>query len=697
MRFTPFIFALVSIAVMVQECTAVGALYVRPLNSQQTYTVMSIKTHDAVVKIQDQVAETHVDQTFYNDMSARVESTFIFPLPEGAVITELIYWFNGRKYSASLREREEAQKAYNDKIRQYIDPALLQYFGENVFKLNIAPIEPYSLVRFEITYAELLPYEFGNINYRYYLNTTGLSPKPLERVSISVDATTTKTFTTFFSPSHGNSTAAQAVQIAPDHYTFNFGDENFVPGHDLLLSFDTRRPGVDMNVLTYVPTPADSFGVDKFYALWITPPDTVITENIPPRDIVFTADISSSMEGKRILRLKEALAVFLDELTPNDRFDLVVFSTSVLRFREDLVPATPENIADARKFVSKLGALGLTNIDAALRHSLDMTFDTTKENILIFMTDGSPTAGDTGIASIVANTSALNTSGVRIYPFGIGDGLSRTLLDDLGKRNNGYSTYISADDSIATAIANYFRRLSFTAYTDLELDFDGLQIYDQYARVLPNLQWGSQVLQFGRYINAGTFPVQLSGMNGTKPFVMTTPVSFGDIKGGNRAVARLWASRKIDFLLNEITLYGEKKELVDAVIDLSIRFGILTPYTAFYVDPTEENPVPTGTEDEILVAKRTTLMQNEPNPFVDRTTIGFSIPPGAGRERVRITVYDQTGRMVALLFDAEVSTGNYSATWDGTDISGTRLPAGAYLYTLESGSTRLSRTLILLQ
>src|SRR5687767_12196315 len=163
---TVFILALFLVP---QLCSATGALFVRPLNSQATFTTMSIRTYDADVAIQDQIAVTHVDQTFYNASDARVEATYIFPLPDGAVITELIYWFNGKRYVANLRERKEAQQQYNDKVRRLIDPALLQELGDNIFKLNIAPIDPRSEVRFEITYAELLPYDFGFVDYRFPL------------------------------------------------------------------------------------------------------------------------------------------------------------------------------------------------------------------------------------------------------------------------------------------------------------------------------------------------------------------------------------------------------------------------------------------------------------------------------------------------------------------------------------------------
>jgi Ca-activated chloride channel family protein len=687
--------AIVLMLATASELFAVGALFVRPLNSTQTYQTMSIKTYDATAAIQDQIAVTHVDQVFHNGTSSRVESTFIFPLPESAVITELIYWFNGQRYVASLREKKEAQQAYNEKIRKLIDPALLQEIGGNMFKLNIAPIDPNSDVRFEITYAELLPYEFGNVEYRFLLNTTGLSPQPLERVSLKLVATTSSMYRSFTSPSHGSTAANEIIRISPSEYHVNFGDENFIPDKDLVFSFSMKRDNVDFTMLTYVPTPQDSFGLDDFYVLWMTAPDSVADATLP-RNIVFAADISSSMEGKRLEQLKEALKAFVESLNTYDRFNIVVFSTGVVSYRPDLVSANEEELGKAREFVAGLGAVGLTNIDAALRTSLRMSFLDTTANIVVFMTDGHPTWGEKDATKIVDSATALNNRSIRIFPFGIGDSVSKTLLNDLAKRNGGYSTYITSDDSISQTVSNYFRRVTQPVLTNLSVDYGGLSTYDRYPDVLPNLFWGSQALQFGRYRNPGTYDIAVSGLLSQRQLVFRNTASFDSVPGGNRAVARLWARYKIDFLLGQIAIYGEQKELVNAVIDLSIRFGILTPYTALYADPNGGTSSDVENGREKLLPRMLTLQQNVPNPFTSSTRINFFIPPGT-IVKTTVTVYDLEGRSVRVLYNADAGPGEYSVVWDGCDDSGRIMPAGTYLCRLNAGVSVETCTMMLVR
>ena len=686
--------AIILLIVWTARALPVGALFSRALRSNQTYQKMWIKKVETDVLIEDQIAVTHMDQTFYNELNTQVEAIFVFPLPEGAVITELVYWFNGIRYIAEIRERQEAINDYNNKVRRYLDPALLQYLGDNLFRLNIAPINPHSDVRFEITYTELLNYNFHKISYHFLLNTTGLSPKPLQRVLLEIDVISQSPFKYLHSPSHHNSTATNITKISDNQYRILFGDENFHPEKNFILEFETIRENVDIYVLTYTPTVADSFGEDSFYALWITPPDSVEENDVIPKDIIFTADVSSSMEGLRLKQLKLALNSFLDHLLPIDRFNIVAFGTHVRSFKDDLVQASSNNIAEAREFVRQLSALGLTAVDQALQTSLSQSYGDTTLNMLIFLTDGYPTWGETNIEQIVNDAKVANTKYVHIFPFGVGDDISKSLLDNLALENGGYATYIASDDSIALMVDNHFNRITMPILSDLSIEISGLLNWDYYPRTLPDLFWGSQVLQLGLYSNSGTFDVSLNGKIRGQQKRFTNTVTFTDTIGGCRFVPRLWANAKIDDLLNQIDIYGERQELVEAVIDLSIRFGILTPYTALYSDP--ETDVDDPHEDQVLV-KGFELHQNYPNPFNPMTEIAYVLPEGKASYLVVLRVYDMLGRLVKVLVETTQAPGSHKVIWDGTNMLGQRVPSGVYVYTLQVGNFKQSRKMILMK
>ncbi len=690
------LFSILILIICSQSLLAVGVLYNRPIwDRQGEYDKMWIKKVDVDVSIQDQVAETHIDQTFYNELNSTVEAICIFPLPENAVITELVYWFNGQRYVADIRERQEARQDYENNVRRNIDPALLEYLGDNLFRLSIAPINARTDVRTEITYVELLPYNFGKVTYQFLLNTLEMSPLPLETVTFDLTAISQNDYKLFGSPSHEPSTQTVINKISDRHYTIFYGDENYYPDKDFYLEFETIRDDVQFNALSYTPAPEDSFGTDSFYALWITPPDDIGGDEVVPKDIIFTADVSGSMEiGGRIHQLKEAIHFFLDLLNPIDRFNIVTFGTAVQSFKPDLVPAEDGNISDAHDFVYQMYAGGMTAIDQALQTSLQQSFRDSTSNSIVFLTDGYPTLGETRIDSIVARATRANTKDVQIYCFGVGDDISKPLLIQVSRLNHGYPTFITSNDSVALVVKNHFTRISKPVMTNLDIDLGGLKTWDRYPKVMGDLFWGGQILQQGLYSNSGTFSVTLSGDVRGQQFQYSHPVTFVSSPGsGHRFVARLWAKAKIDFLMEQIDIYGEQQELVDQITELSLRFQVLTPYTAFYSDPetdVEEN-------DSIEKPEQFVLHQNYPNPFNPTTEISYTLPKSIATYHVTIKIYDVLGRLVKVLVDNHQSAGTYSVIWDATDMHTRPVASGVYFYTLQAGDFKMTKKMMLMR
>jgi len=676
----------------IKEAKSTGVLYVRPRFSSAQYEKVWIKSLDVDVSIQDQVAETHVDQIFFNELTQSAEAIYIFPLPENAMISKLVYWLNGERFVAEIRERQEAVKDYNKKLREWLDPALLEYLGNNLFRLSIVPVNAQSEFRTEITYIELLNYDFGTSKYKFLMNTLDLSSKPLQTVHFDLDAKTQNPFKYFQSPSHKNSAATQIIKHSDDHYTMEFGDENFFPNKDVIIEMETIREGIKFSLLSYTPAPKDSFGTDSFYALWITPPDSVTESEVIPKDIVFTADVSSSMEGERINQVKQSLDAFLDNLNAKDRFNIITFATHIVKFKDDLIEAEAENITAAHNFVYEMYALGMTNISAALDSSLAQSYRETTSKNMIFLTDGEPTIGETLPDSIVTQTKRNNINNVRIFSFGVGDEINKSLLSNISMENHGYATFISSDDSIALLITNHFKRISLPVMTDLEIDYGGLQAWDRYPKTILDLFWGTQVLELGLYNGSGNYPVTLSGWMGEDSVSFIKSYSFTDTIGGYRFVPRLWAQAKINHLMNLIAIYGETEELVNQIIELSLTFQILTPYTAFYVDPTDID-----NRNTRMVPQKFKLFANYPNPFNPQTTIKYFLPPDKALYKVKIIIYDVLGKLVVILKNEQQIPGIYTVKWNGQNAAGQAMPSGVYFCVVQAGQFKTMQKMLLVR
>jgi len=161
-----------------------------------------IESHRVSVEIDNQVATTRIEQVFYNDSARLAEGTYVFPLPVGAAVSDLVMWVDGKPIEARILDADEARAIYDEIVRRMRDPALLEYVGAGAIQASVFPLQPFSEVKIEIEYGQLLPVEDGLVRYVYPLRTDHLSRRPVERLSISVSVRSNDPISTIYSPTH---------------------------------------------------------------------------------------------------------------------------------------------------------------------------------------------------------------------------------------------------------------------------------------------------------------------------------------------------------------------------------------------------------------------------------------------------------------------------------------------------------------
>ncbi len=542
---------------------------------------LSIVYHDVEVTIRDGVVSTHVDQLFHNDTGRDVEGRYVFPLPPGAVVSSFTMWVDGEALEARILDADEARAIYEDYVRRAIDPALLEYVGRDTLSARIFPIPAGGERRIEITYSELLSAESGTYRYRYPLDTERFSARPLERVTISVDLQTTAPLSAVYSPTH----VLNVVRTAENAATGLFEAYNILPRQDFLLYYSVSVDAMGMTLLTYrVP------GEDGFFLLIVTPPELAASAATIPKDLVFVLDSSGSMSGRKMEQAKEALRFILENLNPDDRFEVISFSEYSSALQAQLVPVSAANIAQATAWVSGIDAEGGTNIDDALSLAFSLFEANERPRFLIFLTDGEPTVGEVDPVTIAEHAVAANATDARVFVFGVGNDVNTVLLGQLAQENRGTTTYVLPGENLEVSLSSFYRKIASPVLADTMLTIDNvdavdsIDAFDVYPIVLQDLFRGTQLLVLGRYRGEGEARITVSGNADGFPAAYTTLWTFPVSSLENPFPARLWAGRKISYLLNQIRLYGESDELVDTVVSLSRRYGIITPYTSFLVD-----------------------------------------------------------------------------------------------------------------
>ena len=314
------------------------------------------------------------------------------------------------------------------------------------------------------------------------------------------------------------------------------------------------------------------------------------------KDLILVLDRSGSMEGEKFEQAREALRYILCHLNEGDRFYLQSFSSDIQPYARELRPASEAD--QALRWVDRMSAVGATDINRALLEAAAVA-DRERPTYLIFLTDGLPTEGEIEPERILDNFARSAPDNLRLFPFGVGYDVDTFLLDTLSQENHGLSTYVQPGQSLDEELSAFYARISTPVLTNLELDLGRLNAYDIYPNPLPDLFSGSQVVVTGRYREGGVFNVKLSGyVNGQRQeFVYPEQRFLDEIRYDTKPfveLPRLWATRKIGALLQEIRLQGNNQELIDQVVRISIRYGIVTPYTSYLVT----EPMPLGVENQ---------------------------------------------------------------------------------------------------
>jgi Ca-activated chloride channel family protein len=546
---------------------------------------LTIRYHRVNVTIENQVATTRVDQLFVNETNRDLEGTYVFPLPEDAAVTSFSMFVDGEKLDGQVLTREEARALYESIVRRNRDPALLEYVGRGAFQARVFPVPAGGQRRLQLEYTQVLSQDSNLVRYVYPLNTERFSPRPLQQASVTVTIHSATPLKSIYSPRHDVSVTRGDDTSA----TVSWEAANVLPRQNFELTYGVSPDEVGIHVLSAKPA-----GEDGYFLLLAAPPVAPAGERIVPKDVSLVLDTSGSMAGTKIDQSKSALKYVLNRLNPQDRFNLVTFSSTVSPFAAQMQSLSERD--RALTFVDSLVASGGTNINDALLAALKAdTGD--RPHTVVFVTDGLPTVGPQQPEEIVANAkAAVGSTGAktRIFTFGVGYDVNTTLLDKLAADFGGVSAYVKPQDNLEEAISSFYTKVGTPVLTDLKLDFGAAGIYDVFPAQLPDLYAGGQLVVAGRYRNPGVVDVTLSGASAGQARRYTASgvtLASGPVPS-QESLPRLWASRKIGFLLSEIRLHGASKELVDEIVALATRYGIATPYTSFFVPEPGQPPRP---------------------------------------------------------------------------------------------------------
>jgi Ca-activated chloride channel homolog len=564
-------------------------------------------------RVQGQVATTRITQVFYNDLDFVIDGVFFYPLPENATFVDFATWDGDKKLRGEVLEREEARNRYISIVRKSWDPGLLEYAGANLFQARVFPVPARGEKKIEFAYSQVLKADHGMVSYEYPLQSgMKANPQPLGSVVLTMNVEADQGIKTVYSPTHKIDVHREGERQA----RLSFEAKNVQPDRNFQLFYSLSNADFGMSLMTYRE------GADDGYFMIICAPK-VEQDNasVVPKDLIFVLDTSGSMDDRG--KLEKALAALkfgVRKLNSEDRFNIVVFNTESRKFRDGLVQASADAKDAALQFLDRQAASGGTDIYDALKDALEAFSSGDRPRYLVFATDGLPTVGESDPNKILRDVSAANSRKVRIFSFGVGYDVNTFLLDQLASRNYGVVDYIAPEEDLELKLSNFFEKVSAPVMTDMDIDWGSLRVFDIYPRDLPDLFRGTQLTVLGRYSGSGSFPLVLKGKVRQETRSLRYERNEFTLKNTeNDFLPRLWAMRKVGYLLDQIRMSGENAEVKNEIIKLAKKYGFVTPYTSYLA--ADERSIMTGTPPPPRIIGG--LMGGTPNASV-------SSGPGAG-------------------------------------------------------------------
>jgi Ca-activated chloride channel homolog len=553
---------------------------------------------DVFVDILEGTATTTLEVRLHNTSNRRQEAELIFPVPDGAVVRGFAYDGPSGMLTAQVLPKDQAKQIYNGLVAKIRDPALAEFIGYNLIRSSVFPVEANGRQKVRLTYEHLLETDGNRVDY-FLPRTESLDYKVPWKIKVQIRSK--RPISTIYSPTH-KLVGARGVDLAsmnsndgPIIVTAYSEDGVTSPG-PFRLSYLLAENGVSASMFAY---PEKKVGGGYFLLLAGLPVElTESDQQAIKREVTLVIDRSGSMRNEKLAQVKEAALQIIAGLKNGEAFNIIIYSNTVERFSKKPVLKTKETESAAKAYIEGITATGGTNIYDALVEALSQEPTEGMLPIVLFLTDGLPTVGQTSEVTIRNVVTKSNPYKRRVFTFGVGVEVNAPLLEKIAEESRAKAEFVLPQEDVEVKVGKVFDSLTGPVLSDVELeilDLDGETAAGRTRDILPNklpdFYQGDQILLLGQYVGDKPITFVLRGNYFGRQRSFKFKFEFDKTSIKNGFVPRLWASRKIAELIDAIRQMGadssvtsndpKVKELVDEIVRLSTEFGILTEYTAF--------------------------------------------------------------------------------------------------------------------
>ncbi len=666
--------------------------------------LLQLYDSDIDVVIDNQVAVVTSTQMFINDSGLGQYVRMGFPIPEDASATQLSWKVNDGWRHAQFSATPQDSIIPGPGTNHPYDFLIRDYLGETPLYFSIPDgIPDNDTIFVQFTYVQLLEYDLGTVDFHFPSDYSMINNIPGYSNTYNVDF-------------RCEINSVRQIDLA---YL-----QDLVPavstndGHQAIIEFDESGSSMDFDFDVKYSLSLDELGLSSISSMFDEVPDNhgdgfflflaepeSDTQQVVRKNLTLIIDKSGSMSGNKIVYARQAARYITENLNEQDYFNIITFSDAVSSFQPQHVQATQTNIDSAVSYILATNANGGTNISAAFSAAVPQfsSVGDSTANLIVFLTDGMATVGITSNIQLTNHINSLFnqlTSSVRLFAFGVGSSVNTDVLTAISNNNNGSYFNINSSE-IEETLSEFYNRIRNPVIINPVMTFsDSTNIVETYPRTLMDLYVGQQLVVVGRYSNPVMESVNFSGTAGGSEVSYNYDLNFADAQVTSfQFLTKIWAKRKIEYLMTQYYLYDENSlealEIKDMVVELSMSYGVLSPFTSFS-DPGDDIEIDDNEivpyEDQSLFV----LKGNYPNPFNPETNISFSVNTEF-KGLVKIKIYNLKGQLVKILAVKVNGAGDYSVIWKGTDQKENKVASGTYMYIVDFGRVQLHSKMLLLK
>jgi hypothetical protein len=618
-----------------------------------------------------------------------------FSFPEFTHIVDSWLWVEGVPVQAYLVDKRKAIDIYEDIVDRRRDPSLLIKNSQTNYTIKVYPMagNDTRMIKLET----LVPFNWSEekVTAKLPFDMVQYSSKMPTKIDLYV-----RNSQEFANPQISGYEASGTEIV-------EFLDESLMkidyPNEDWMsitnIEFDNPMiNGVYLNHAKY--------GDNGYYQLVVFPYMNFNIEN--NKDITFVLDFDQSTVNMSLQDfLDQSEEVIKNTITPDDRFN-IVFADLMPKFvNADLQAATDANIEAAFDHLSIQNMSTYSNFPALMATAVDYMSGLEIEEKNIVVVSSGTNFGTKEHATSLMKMIAPKLTNEFVFYFADFSLKNRPkyYIDNNSYYGNDYiySNFArfyggKADYSIhfQNNFANMFTNLLGSLYGTLSsFDFhsslkDGFCYGRQYMiNDQSSYQYKSAIIEIGRYYGEFPMEVDISGFIGKIPFGTSISINDDDFVNENYNNPQIWTACKIKQLEG---IHPQSNEVVTDIVDLSFDERVLSLYTAFLAlepsmtDPNDDDPNTDVEDDQYLAFDITT----SPNPFVEKTTIKFTLPEELRSQTLRVKIVDASGNLVKSFNSNDIASANtISIDWDGTNNDGSEVVAGAYFVVIEIGDKKI--------